>query len=156
MIRRITTLAPELASEGDANGKTPFHFAVNLESWMGMSSVMQVLLNAGANVMAKDKNGNTPLHILLGHKFFISKSTNEVDAKGVDWTARNNEGETLLHVAVQREDSLYEEGRRVVTVKYLMGKGLDPMTEDKECRTVLDAAASVAADDVLAMFGRES
>ncbi|EGX95550.1 ankyrin 2,3/unc44, putative [Cordyceps militaris CM01] len=70
-------------------------------------------------------------------------------ARGVDWLARNNRGETLMHVGVQHR------GGAAVKVRYLLGKGVDPAAEDEDLRTALDVAASLEANDVLGLFGRD-
>jgi hypothetical protein len=64
------------------------------------------------------------------------------DDAGVDWTATSHRGETLLHVVASdtRPENMGNRdlsGRRVKRFEFLMGKGLDPMMEDKAHRTSL-------------------
>ncbi|KPM36916.1 hypothetical protein AK830_g9654 [Neonectria ditissima] len=75
------------------------------------------------------------------------------DDMGVDWTAVNCQGETLLHIVVA--DELYERmepSRRVRRFEFLMGKGVDPLMENKDHRTPLDVAADLEHEDILALF----
>ena len=44
--------------EVDTKGRSCLHFAAS----MGREDLAQILLNSGSDVMAKDSNGNTPLH----------------------------------------------------------------------------------------------
>ncbi|KAF9771701.1 hypothetical protein IL306_010652 [Fusarium sp. DS 682] len=81
-----------------------------------------------------------------------------LEKEGVDWTAVNAKGQSLLHVVAgwegngrrrRGEGSL---SMRVARFRFLMGKGLDPLAEDREHRTALDVAAVNRADDILGLF----
>ncbi|PNP86364.1 hypothetical protein FNYG_00317 [Fusarium nygamai] len=70
---------------------------------------------------------------------------------GVDWTAVNAKGQSLLHVVASRG------GRgccftRLERFNHLMGKGLDPLVEDQEHRTALDIAAASGAHEIMELF----
>ena len=47
----------------DNNGNSPLHYAVSCEL-----KTIKMLIDAGANISAKNKQGITPLHIALLHK----------------------------------------------------------------------------------------
>ncbi|KAF5582074.1 ankyrin [Fusarium pseudoanthophilum] len=70
---------------------------------------------------------------------------------GVDWTAVNAKGQSLLHVVANRGGcgSCFT---RLERFKLLMGKGLDPLMEDREHRTALDIAAANRAYDIMELF----
>lgn len=71
------------------------------------------------------------------------------DNLGVDWTVTNCKGETLLHVVAA---SKMNSSMRVKRFEFLVGKGLDPMQENRDHRTPLDVAAALECDDILALF----
>lgn len=77
-----------------------------------------------------------------------------LDDVGVDWTAVNSKGQTLLHVVAAEHPSRDESAsrRKVNRFRFLMDKGLDPMKEDEEHRTSLDVAAALGSEDILALF----
>jgi len=57
---------PKMVSSNDGYGKTPLHLAVQ----EGHKSIVELLLDKGADANAKDNDGETPLHIAVssGHK----------------------------------------------------------------------------------------
>ncbi|KAF4439612.1 ankyrin [Fusarium acutatum] len=73
---------------------------------------------------------------------------------GVDWTAVNAKGQSLLHVVASHKDrgSCFT---RLERLKLLMGKGLDPLMEDREHRTALDIAAANGAHEIMELFKSE-
>ncbi|KAH8894183.1 ankyrin [Thozetella sp. PMI_491] len=77
------------------------------------------------------------------------------DDMGVDWAVVNNKGETLLHVVAAADERDHYDtapARRVARFQFLMGKGLDPMQEDRDHRTTLDVAAAHEREEILALF----
>lgn len=73
---------------------TPLHFAT-VYSWEGM---VTVLLAAGAEVDARDLNGETPLHWAAGRNRNPAVVAELVEA-GADLTARDSDGNTPLHAS---------------------------------------------------------
>lgn len=72
-----------------------------------------------------------------------------------DIHARNEDGETALHVIARstEEDRFYSKGDHDKTLfKFLIGKGLDPLAEDKRGRSSLDVAAACGKKDILDLF----
>jgi len=59
---------------------------------------VKCLIENGAYINAKDKHGNTPLHIAAraGNLRLVKYL---VETKGVDINSQNNDGETPLHLA---------------------------------------------------------
>lgn len=145
-------------------------------------SLLQLLINLGADVNARNNKGETPIfgyfraakvaamiptapsqgtarlvegQTAIDKEFIIWQLFDEL---GVDWTAASDEGKTLLHVAVAHDLFIPTEitpSWRVRRFQFLMEKGLDPMKEDKEHRTPLDIAAALVRDDILTLFKKE-
>ena len=84
---------PTVVNKKLSRDNTPLHLAVyNLQA----AEIMEALINAGADMEAKNVFDNTPLHTAAhGHlnalNFFLSR--------GADIYARNENGVTPLHVA---------------------------------------------------------
>ncbi|KAF5967162.1 hypothetical protein FCOIX_12134 [Fusarium coicis] len=68
------------------------------------------------------------------------------DEMGVDWSAINAKGESLLHAVASHERHF----RRLTRFQFLVGKGLDPLAEDIKGQSALDIGAHRKADDILA------
>jgi cytohesin len=102
------------------------------------TDLARALVEAGADVAARDKTGKTPLHrACWGH----DPPTVELLLKsGADANARDNDGRTPLHVAA---DSL----ARAETAVLLLDHGADPAAKDKQGLTPLETAATSAHDD---------
>ena len=97
------------------SGETPLHKAVeegNLES-------IRALIEAGADVHAKDEDGQTPLH-QRGN----AEAVRVLIAAGADVHAKDNEGRTPLN----QEDWL----NCAETIRVLIEAGADVHTKDNE------------------------
>ena len=81
-----------------------------------------------------------------------------LEKEGVDQTAVNTKGQSLLYVMAGQEGNRRRRRRegsllmRVARFRFLMGKGLDPLAEDREHQTALDVAAMNRANDILGLF----
>ena len=110
-----------LLEEGeDVNGKniiygnTPLHYARNVK-------IAELLIEAGTNVNAKNKKGQTPMHSLFWYFITYASFDNKVREyteilikAGADVNARNNSGETPLFVAdIETMRLLIEAGANV-------------------------------------------
>ncbi|KAK1751383.1 ankyrin repeat-containing protein [Echria macrotheca] len=74
---------------------------------------------------------------------------------GMDWRTTNEAGQSLLHVVVKHTD-MYTKGDVCLDhFRFLMGRGVDPLLEDKEDRSALDIAAIRGLKKILAMFKRD-
>ncbi|KAF5618732.1 hypothetical protein F52700_12252 [Fusarium sp. NRRL 52700] len=98
----------------------------NLRSLEGVQAFIQMLIAAGANVCAKDENGDTPLHLLLQRKWYLLVDADGGElwqgfmyptirlllSKGADMNARNEMGETPIF-AFFHEGDLHVDMTRV-------------------------------------------
>lgn len=100
------------------DGVTPLHLAIMYGNylnrtdsqgvyWYDPLDMAQLLLNYGADVNARDKNNDTPMHKL----FFMDQPGTEdrrfqmlelLLAYGADINAQNNQGFTMAHIAAER------------------------------------------------------
>ncbi|CAF3540505.1 unnamed protein product [Fusarium graminearum] len=232
-IERLVDLRPELLHQGDGHGQTPLHYAIR---HIASEEEIELLVSKGADVCAKDDNGDTPLHFLFKQNWtltvndsnmvleerkkklvglFMSRGAdinarNEsgetpifscyregglealvphdqdmrktledrnaylvwhnklqlktaveqapilwalLDEFGVDWTAVNNEGQSLLHVVAAERKRLSNKRQR--RFEFLMGKGLNALEENNMHQTALDVAAAHGAEDILTLFNAE-
>lgn len=88
--------------------ETPLHLAVKGKN----RNIIVLLCKAGANVNIKDRNGNTPLHLMMekisAKERRIYREEYEVDQEivellinaGANVNEKNNSGKTPLHIAV--------------------------------------------------------
>jgi len=103
---------------------TPLHLA----SQWGMVDLARFLVENGADTMARDKHGSTPLHwVSRGH---IGRVANSADIAfflikcGADAKAHDNYGSTPLQVAEQRGD--------VFLARLLADHGTDATAQDQD------------------------
>ncbi|KAH7322527.1 ankyrin repeat-containing domain protein [Stachybotrys elegans] len=81
-----------------------------------------------------------------------------LDGLGVDWSAVDAKGRSLLHVVAGEADEAGEpispriQSRRLCRFNFLRGKGLDALAEDKMHQSPLDVAAANKADDIMELF----
>ena len=100
---------------------TPLHRAASACRLGEQSSVkIELLLQHGADICARDEFGNTPAHTAaaMGNVFAMRA----LIAAGIDWDARNNSGDTILHSAINGEQGMLEYllgqkgGRKIIDV----------------------------------------
>jgi len=72
---------------------TALHCAIN----ENQNTIINTLINSGANIMAKDKDGNTPLHFasMMGNDSVVHKLL----SKGANVNAMDNQGVTPIFLA---------------------------------------------------------
>eukprot|EP00026_Physarum_polycephalum_P005269 Phypoly_transcript_05300.p1 GENE.Phypoly_transcript_05300~~Phypoly_transcript_05300.p1 ORF type:complete len:633 (+),score=110.78 Phypoly_transcript_05300:63-1961(+) len=86
---------------GNASGSTPLHLACSMDSWQ----TVQLLLDNGADLTIKDKEGNTPLDCALKEGSIYSivslleSGSGNVTAEALnEW--KDDEGNSLVHKAI--------------------------------------------------------
>lgn len=137
----------------------PLHYAADgyLEnpSWNAERQVatIQLLLNAGANIHAQDKNGATPLHRAVRTRCAVAVKT-LLDA-GADATLKNKPGSTPFHLAVQntgRGGSGAERAKAAQReiIQAFLKHGVSPKLKDAKGKSVLDWVRSDWIREMLA------
>jgi ankyrin repeat protein len=101
-------------------------------------SILQILLRNGANIMATDAQGNTPLHdAAIGN---APTAIQELCKHGADINAKNIKGETPLHLLMKCCFNLK-------TLLALFENGANPTIVDNKNRTILDIALRNCTED---------
>ena len=87
----------------DSNGIAPLHYATQ----RGDLETIKKLLDSGANINLRDKDGNNVVHYLVKGGMTNEVNNAFLDAKGADLNAVNNMGQTPLMVAVKQGEHRY-------------------------------------------------
>lgn len=167
--------------EADPNGLTALHYIANQcltshrivrhshvdlpKDYLDQClALWQRFVAAGGSINTADHAGNTPLLTFLASmNGQPSRQLEHYDKlfpldSGVDVFAANKEGETALHVIAKREKEIYYDGRKdhgKELFELMMGKGVDPLTEDAKGRSALDVASAYEREDILGILGRK-
>jgi ankyrin repeat protein len=128
MVKEILKFHPNLEAR-DREGKTAMFAATDYRSSDkdgDRVECVRLLAKAGANVNARDEDGNTPLH-----ETFLTDVEEELLKQGADVNARNKDGETPIFTTVD-DDAM------AVFIKH----GADLNIHNNKGETVIEAASS--------------
>lgn len=92
-VRAILAAAPDCVAARDKEDSTPLHWA----AWKGHAEIVDALLDAGADPMARNRNGHwgdTPLHAAAHGNQRAAALT--LIRRGADLQARDPDGHTPL------------------------------------------------------------
>src|SRR5215510_9782339 len=125
-IERRIAASPEVVNGKDAGGSTALHHAA------GYAPVgnLQLLIDKGADVNAKNRRGSTPLHWAIHDEAKVRLLL----SKGANVNAKQAQGRTPLFLAAMLGDG-------VPTLRLLLSKGADPNLAAVNGQTPLMMAA---------------
>ena len=146
-------LAARAVAESAKNRRSsqPLHYAADgcpdNPSWNAAHQVamIRLLLKAGSDIDAQDKNGATPLHRTVRTRCAAAVKC-LLDA-GADPTIRNKPGSTPFHLAVRntgRGGSGSEHARmaQCEILRAFLGRGVSPGLADAKGKSVMEWAGS--------------
>ncbi len=88
-----------------ARGFTPLHYHISLHRLaVNFPAIATILLDAGANINAKDAEGNTPLHI-AAKKGYASK-VQYLLSRGANPAIKNNQGQLPVDLVPEPNQAL--------------------------------------------------
>ncbi|CAI7649704.1 unnamed protein product [Penicillium glandicola] len=128
----------------DSFGQIPLHMACAPFFSEDPENAFKILLEAGSDPDSKDINGETSVHMAARAGF--SWGIQVLAANGLaDFMARNNDGNTALHVAVL--SGLGEMGDE--TIKELRKAGLDPSLVNNAGQSAMDLARELGEETMI-------
>ncbi len=136
-VEKIVKSSPDAAKGVDAGGSTPLHHAAAFAT----PAIMKVLLEAGADIEAKNRFGQRPLH----WAFADAARTALLLDRGADVNSRANDGRTALYSAASQR-----QGDAVL--RLLLAKGADPNIATSTDRTPLMAAAGAGETGLMRLL----
>ncbi|MGL4624559.1 MAG: ankyrin repeat domain-containing protein, partial [Culicoidibacterales bacterium] len=124
-------VAQFLQTEIDINiinqdGDTPLHLAVMQED----TTILQLLLKAGANIESENEQQETPLFTAI--HYHNAKAIGMLLAKGANVHWQNDDGDTPLHVAIMQQN--------VATVSQLLAAQANPLIENDLEQSAIELA----------------
>jgi ankyrin repeat protein len=137
------------------------------EYYEGCLRLWQKFLKLGGDINVRDRQGSPPLFYYISSRpAETCKEDDECcchvenfshlfaeDAVDVDVFARNEDGETALHVIARRESPFHTQPAHDRGLfAFMVGKGVDPLAEDGRGRSSLDIAAACGKDEILDLF----
>jgi hypothetical protein len=145
-------------SARNRRGSQPLHYAsdghLDSPSWNAGLQVatIRLLLKAGANLDAQDKNGATPLHRAVRTR--CSAAVQCLLDAGADPTISNKPGSTPFHLAVQntgRGGSGSEKARTAQReiLQAFLARGISPALTDANGKSVVEWARSDWIHEIL-------
>ena len=136
-----------------ADGQSPLHYAAG----GGMFESISLLIENNADVNAKDKHGNTPLHLVSvkGEKKIIKKGKQDLSKTiellttgGADLNVQNELGDTPLHLAARTG--------HVNTIQHLISKGADVYVKNNNEQAAADLSENHETADFIRKEGAKA
>ncbi len=157
--RTLLAAGADPASARNRRGSQPLHYAsdgyLESTSWNAGRQVamIRLLLKAGSNIDAQDKNGATPLHRAVRTRCAAAVKC-FLDA-GADPTIKNKPGSTPFHLAAQntgRGGSGAEKARAAQReiLQAFLERGVSPSLKDAKGKSILEWARSDWIHQILA------
>ena len=121
----------------DKYGRTALHHAVQ----KGAHEIVDFLLNREANVYTRDKKQNSVLHSAGGWRMYVRLNPHYPDFWHEDNLEENCNGQTPLHLAVERGDCY--------TAEDMCERGAIPTQEDNHGHTPLQLALKMGHEEMI-------
>ena len=159
IVRRLLAAGADPNAVGNHRCSGPLHYAADGfltgPEWDAKRQVktISVLLEAGADIQAQDKNGAAPLHRAVRTR--CAATVRCLLQAGADPMLRNHSGSTPFHLAVQntgRGGSGADEARAAQgqIIKEFLSLGMSTTLKDGKGKSVLDCARSGWIRELLA------
>jgi len=140
----------------------PLHYAADGyivgPAWDPKSQIktIRILLDAGADIHARDKNGATALHRAVRTRCAAAVCC-LLDA-GADPSQNNRSGSTAFHLAVQNTGRGGSGAERAIAaqrqiIEEFLSRGVSPVIKDGKGKSVLECATSTWIRNVLSEYG---
>ena len=145
----------EVNAAGKHRGGAPLHYAADGGPERDVKrqvAMIRLLLQAGADIQAQDKNGATPLHRAVRTR--CAEAVKCLLHAGAEATIRNKPGSTAFHLAVQntgRGGSGTEEAKAAQReiIQMFLKRGVSAQLRDAKGKTVLDWARNEEVREAL-------
>ena len=127
---------------------SPLHQAASTAS----AEVVQRLIDKGAVIQAKDRNGRTPLH--WAARGGNAAAVEVLVKKGADVNVTSEDGETPLHLVAgfAYVDHRVSSDARLAVIRALLDAGADAGIRDPGGKTARDLAEKKHADDIVRLL----
>jgi ankyrin repeat protein len=158
LVRLLLAAGADPNSTANHRQSGPLHYAADgcptRSNWNAKDQVKTIrcLLDAGATINARDKNGATPLHRAVRGR--CADAVKCLLESGGDATLKNKPGSTPFHLAVQNTgrggtgaEAARAEQREIIQA--FLRAGLSPALRDGRGKSVLDWAKSGWIRDLL-------
>jgi ankyrin repeat protein/TPR repeat protein len=139
-VRQLLKTDPGLIHQKDKHGSTPLHLA----AFYHLGDIIRLLVEKGADVNAKNKRGNTPLH-KISHDKDIAQF---LIASGARVNEQDNSGQTPLHKIAGYAD--VQSG--IDVAKILLANGASKSIQDNSGRTPYEIAQQNGFSQVAAIL----
>lgn len=151
IVQQLLSAGAEVGASGNHRRSQPLHYAADGSSenpaWDANRQVatIRLLVEAGADLHAQDKNGATPLHRAVRTR--CAAAVQFLLQAGSDATRRNKPGSTAFHLAVQNTgrggsgSGLAKTAQRDIIAAFLK-HGVRPTIKDANGKSVLAWARS--------------
>jgi hypothetical protein len=151
IVKLLLAAGTDVGAAKNHRNAQPLHYAADgyLEnpSWSAERQVatIRLLLDAGADIHAQDKNGATPLHRAVRTR--CAAAVKVLLATGADATLRNKPGSTPFHLAAQNTGrggsgaDMAKTAQREI-IRAFLDHGVSPKLKDANAKSVLGWARS--------------
>jgi ankyrin repeat protein len=158
IVRTLLAAGADPNAAGNHRQSRPLHYAADGQStgpmWDGQRQVatIRVLVEAGAEIEAQDRNGATPLHRAVRTR--CAAAVGWLLGAGADPLRKNKPGSTPFHLAVQNSGrggsgAAAAIGAQREIIEEFLAFGVSPMLKSGNGKTVRDCARSAWIEELL-------